>query len=160
MGQLQVSARLIFLDYGILAFVVIPMAKTWRAVRSKRAARASAPYHWPAYGTYETEAIGVQAYQGPLAMLAGDHGCWSAHTECSADLVPDGEGRDAPVQVRVQGQVVGLLAPEDASRLRRRLKQIGRPGATTTCDALVLGGKPTAHGRYLYGLGLDIALAA
>lgn len=134
-------------------------AHTPSAERVKPKPAAATGFHWPGTGDFEFEVVGESFYQKELARLAGTHGEQSVETECVASLVLEDDNKHDPkaVAVFVNGQKVAHLSREDARSFRRRLGSKKLSGATTTCDALIVGGGTKRSGeKLMYGIKLDI----
>ena len=116
-------------------------------------------FHWPSIGAFDFEVVGESNYQGAISKLAGVHGTDGANLHCVASLIPENLNRHDPkaVAVKIQGEVIGYLSRDDARSFRRRLAQKKFSGATTTCDACIVGGGIRKSGeRLFYGVRLDI----
>jgi len=129
---------------------------------SARASNTQAPtqgFHWPGTGDFEFEVVGESFYQAELARLAGEHGEQSAEVSCMATLLLEDDNKHDPkaVAVLVDGRKVAHLSRDDARSFRRRLGAKKLSGATTTCDALIVGGGTRRNGeKLMYGVKLDI----
>lgn len=129
--------------------------------RPPAAPSVSAPsaFRWPPIGDFDFEVVGESHYQDVLRVLAGEHDERGANTPCAADLIPDNNNPydDKAVEVQVRGLRVGFLARDDARSFRRRLGAKRLTGATTTCDAIIVGGGTRKNGeRLMYGIRLDL----
>lgn len=120
---------------------------------------AAGSHHWPSRGEFDFVVVGESFHQDALAQLARNdtHDAWES--EVVAELVPESDNKHDPqaVAVRIQGRLVGHLSRQDARSFRRRLSQKGLAGATTTCDAVIAGGRKSRGGDVApYGVRLDI----
>ena len=116
-------------------------------------------YRWPSIGDFDFEVVGESHYQEALRVLAGEHDECGASTACVADLIPDNNNPhdDKAVEVQVRGLRVGFLSRDDARSFRRRLGGKRLTGATTSCDAIIMGGGTRKNGeRLMYGIQLDL----
>lgn len=114
-------------------------------------------HHWPATGEFEVEVVGESNYQRALSKHAShsDYGT----TACLAVLwpQPNNPHDKQAVAVLVDDDVVGYLNRDDARSFRYRLKRLGMTGATTSCDARIMGGGTRRDGERLYfGVQLDM----
>jgi len=110
-------------------------------------------------GDFEFEVVGQSFYQKELSRLTGVQGEKSAEVQCVATLAREDDNKHDPkaVAVLVDGRKVAHLSREDARSYRRRLGAKKLSGATTTCDALVVGEGTRRNGeRLMYGIKLDI----
>jgi hypothetical protein len=129
------------------------------AVSRPSATGPTGTFHWQGDERFEFEVVGESFYQGELARLAGQHGEDGAEVRCIATLAPEDDNKHDPkaVAVLVNGRKVAHLSREDARSFRRRLSQKRLSGATTTCDAIVVGGGTRRNGeKLMYGIKLDI----
>lgn len=129
------------------------------AARAKPNAVPAAGFHWPGTGDYEFDVVGESFYQKELARLVGAHDEQSVEKHCVATLVLEDDNKHDPkaVAVFVNGQKVAHLSREDARSFRRRLGSKKLSGATTTCDALIVGGGTKRNGeKLMYGIKLDL----
>jgi len=135
---------------------------TGHSSRPTRAAKANTTpqgFHWPGMGDFEFEVVGQSFYQKELSRLTGVQGEKSAEVQCVATLAREDDNKHDPkaVAVLVDGRKVAHLSREDARSYRRRLGAKKLSGATTTCDALVVGEGTRRNGeRLMYGIKLDI----
>lgn len=133
-------------------------SSTRPAARSRVAPTSGQHFKWPARGEFEFEVVGESHYQKAIARLAGDHSTDGADVECVAELRPEDNNRYDPkaVAVKIQGNLVGYLARDDARSFRRRLGQKGLAAQVTTCDARIVGGMLRNGEKWHYGVRLDI----
>lgn len=116
-------------------------------------------FHWPHIGDFDFDAVGESFYQRDLETIAGPHGTESVEINCVATLKLEDDNPHDPkaVAVIINGCKVGHLSREDARSFRRRLGQKRLSGATTTCDAIIVGGGTRRNGeKLMYGVKLDI----
>lgn len=128
-------------------------------LRGSSKKKISASTEWPASGDYEFEVVGESNYQKALKKIAGDHGSESAKVECRAEIIPEDNNQydSKAVAVKIENQLVGYLARDDARMFRRRLGQKGLSGKRTRCAAIVVGGGTRNNGEILfYGVKLDL----
>lgn len=117
-----------------------------------------AAHHWSDDGCFDFEIVGEANYQPALKGLAGSHGPGGARTFCVASIVPEDNNPydDKAVAVFIQGNTVGYLSRSDARSFRRRLGDKSLLGQTTTCDAVIVGGRTEKGKRRDYGVWLDM----
>ena len=134
-------------------------ASRGRSARPNASSSSIEGFHWPGAGDFEFEVVGESFYQNDIARLAGAHGEHSAEVQCIATLVLEDDNKHDPkaVAVIVGGRKVAHLSRDDARSFRRRLGAKKLSGATTTCDAMVVGGGTKRGGeKLMYGIKLDI----
>lgn len=114
---------------------------------------------WPSLGNFEFEIVGESNYQNALKKLAGEHGNENVRAEVIAELIPEDNNKydSKAIAVKIQNELVGYLAKEEARMFRRRLGQKGLSDKVTTCAAIIVGGGIKKNGeRLFYGVKLDI----
>lgn len=148
---------------SIIALVVLYMITSKKGgipkLKGSSKKKISASTEWPASGDYDFEVVGESNYQKTLRRIAGDHGSKSARVECKAEIIPENNNPydSKAVAVKIENQLVGYLARDEARMFRRRLGQKGLSGKTTTCAAIVVGGGTRNNGEILfYGVKLDL----
>jgi len=148
---------------SVVVLIILIKILSEKNVQSKSSSNAkkksAGSTEWPLLGNYDFEVVGESNYQKALKKLAGDHGSENARLACTAEIIPeDGNPYDSKaVAIKIENQLVGYLAKEEARMFRRRLGQKGLSGITTTCAAMIVGGGTRKNGEILfYGVKLDL----
>jgi hypothetical protein len=114
--------------------------------------------HWQDGGRYQMEVVAESVYAETVKRLAGPHGDARANMQLRALLMPDDDYPfdDKAVAVFIEGELVGYLAKEDASRFRRKLDLKDLNGKVSSTDAAIRGGGVWNGKRLSYAVWLDI----
>ncbi|TWI65183.1 hypothetical protein IP91_02590 [Pseudoduganella lurida] len=117
-----------------------------------------AAHHWENNGYREVEVVGESNYQPHLKRLVGTPDENGVAVACKAFLIPEPANqydRNA-IRVDIDGGTVGYLAKANAALFHQRLKDHGVAGATTSCPAVIFGGKKMDRVRTPYGVWLEM----
>jgi len=108
---------------------------------------------------YDVDIVGESNYQPVLAAICGKRTAQSVKKIVTASLVHEDENPhdQNAVRVDIEGKTVGYLDRENAKKYRKLLAKAGQPGATTTCQAIIVGGWDDGNGRTgFFGVKLDL----
>lgn len=148
---------------SIVALIIFIMILNKKELQSKSndnaKKKAAGGTNWPALGNYDFEVVGESNYQKALKNIAGNHSNEGARVACTAEIIPEDTNPydSKAVAIKIENQLVGYLAKEEARMFRRRLGQKGLSGITTTCAAIIVGGGTRKNGEILfYGVKLDL----
>lgn len=145
----------------ILVLVIVGVI-AYFYLQSKSGGNGSVSGNLPGPGTYEFDIVGESKYQEALESICGGRTEDSAELATQAVLVlEDSNPHDnMAVRVDIQGKTVGYLSRKDARNYRKQLQQLGHPGITCSCNAMIVGGwqrSPTDQGHF--GVKLDLPVA-
>ena len=113
----------------------------------------------PGPGEYNLKVVGTSKYQPALDAICGGKTDEGQELKVRAVLIHEDENpydKNA-IRVDIEGRTIGYLSRGDARSYRKQLSELGHPGITAACSAMIVGGWDDGEGDAGdYGVRLDL----
>jgi hypothetical protein len=121
--------------------------------------RNEAAANLPGTGAYNLKVVGTSNYQSALEKICGGKTDEAQELEVRAILIheEDNPHDKKAIRVDIDGRTVGYLSRNDAREYRKQLSDLGQPGITAACSAMIVGGWDDGDEDVgSYGVRLDL----